>query len=177
MSFPLPVGVILPYGGVLEEANLPKEWLPCDGRLVCREQFSELYMAVRGAYGETGTDFNLPDLRGRFLRGVSGESDRDPERGSRTAMQPGGNVGNLLGSVQGDTAHYQYPKRKRLVFTWHDTKEEVTLPDEGLSQNFLVHRGDSLGPWAGFRVDSSIEKVNQETRPKNAYVHFIIKVR
>lgn len=176
MQTGLPVGIILPYGGLMDNQQLSEEWLPCDGRLISREEYKDLYMAVRGAFGEEGTSFNLPDLRGRFLRGISGESDRDPDKDAREAMNPGGQVGNKLGSVQEDTAHYQYPKREKLMWHWDDTQKEVTLPDEGTSDAMLVHRGEGFGAWAGIKIQSRIKKLNKETRPQNANLNFIIKV-
>ena len=36
------------------------------------------------------TSIPLPDMRGMFLRGVSGSSGRDADAGSRTAVKTGG---------------------------------------------------------------------------------------
>jgi microcystin-dependent protein len=94
----MPSGVILPYGG----ATAPTGWLLCDGSTKSRTDYADLFAAIGTAHGsgDGSTTFHLPDLRGRFLRGVSGASTNDPDRTTRTAANTGGNTGNLVGSVQ-----------------------------------------------------------------------------
>ena len=45
--------------------NPPKEWLPCDGRLLPIQGNETLYALVLETYGGDGERFGLPDLRGR----------------------------------------------------------------------------------------------------------------
>ena len=51
----------------------PAGWLECDGRLLNKVSGSAIYAALWQAigytYGGSGDNFNLPDLRGQFLRG------------------------------------------------------------------------------------------------------------
>ena len=51
----------------------PAGWLECDGRLLSKVVSSGVYAALWQAigytYGGSGDNFNLPDLRGQFLRG------------------------------------------------------------------------------------------------------------
>ena len=63
-----PSGVIQSWGGV----NAPDGWLICDGSEVNRETYATLFETIGTAFGEgDGIDtFNLPDLRGRFVRGL-----------------------------------------------------------------------------------------------------------
>jgi microcystin-dependent protein len=84
--------------------EIPDGYLPCDGRQVSRTQFASLFAKIGTAHGEGNgtTTFHLPDLRGRFLRGVDGTAGRDPDKASRTAANAGGNAGNAVGSVQDD---------------------------------------------------------------------------
>jgi phage-related tail fiber protein len=52
-------------------SGAPSGWLKCNGAEVDRTTYSDLY-AVIGTYyggGNGSTTFNLPDLRGEFLRG------------------------------------------------------------------------------------------------------------
>ncbi len=95
-----PVGTIVPYGG----STIPSGWLVCDGSAVSRTTYSALFAAIgiSWGYGDNSTTFNLPDLRGRFLRGVDGGANVDPDKASRTASNAGGNTGNNVGSLQGD---------------------------------------------------------------------------
>lgn len=55
----------------------PSGWLICNGQAVSRATYSALYSAIGTAYGygNNSTTFNVPDLRGMFIRGYVGFSD------------------------------------------------------------------------------------------------------
>lgn len=93
----VPAGTILSYGG----ASAPAGWLLCDGSVISRTTYAALFAALSTAwgYGDTSSTFNLPDLRGRFLRGKDGGAGRDPGD-NRTPANTGGNTGDAVGSVQ-----------------------------------------------------------------------------
>ncbi|MEW5849805.1 MAG: phage tail protein [Myxococcota bacterium] len=96
----VPVGTVVAFAGTVP----PTGWLMCDGSALSRTQYAALFNAIGTAHGapDEGT-FNLPDYRGRFLRGVDGDAGRDPDRATRQAMAPGGNAGDVVGSIQQDT--------------------------------------------------------------------------
>jgi microcystin-dependent protein len=84
----LPAGIILPYGGI----TAPDGWLFCDGSPVSRTNYSRLFSAIKttNGIGDGASTFNLPDYRGRFLRGSDGMDAtgvglayRDPDKNSR----------------------------------------------------------------------------------------------
>lgn len=96
-----PAGIVLPYAGT----TAPTGWLMCDGTSYLRTNYPRLFTAISTAHGSNAANtFNVPDYRGRFLRGSdnmgSGAAARDPNAATRTAANPGGNAGNLIGSVQ-----------------------------------------------------------------------------
>ena len=45
-------------------------FVPCDGRLLDKTDYFELYTVLDGKYGETTNEFNVPDYRNRKLCGV-----------------------------------------------------------------------------------------------------------
>ncbi len=94
----IPPGTIVAFGGT----TAPTGWLLCDGTQISQTTYSNLYAAIGCNFGCSGGNFHLPDLRGRFLRGRDGGSGRDPDSGTRTAMNTGGNSADNVGSVQGD---------------------------------------------------------------------------
>jgi len=48
----------------------PDGWLECDGSSVSRSVYADLFAVIGTTYGSaSGTEFNLPDLRGEFVRG------------------------------------------------------------------------------------------------------------
>ncbi len=86
-----------------DASSVPVGWLLTDGSAVSRAVFADLFAVIGSTHGEGdgATTFNVPDYRGRFLRGVDGAAGRDPNSGGRSAMNAGGNSGNAVGSVQG----------------------------------------------------------------------------
>ncbi|KUM02269.1 tail fiber protein [Chromobacterium subtsugae] len=83
-------------GAVLHFAmpNAPDGWLKANGAAVSRSQYAALFAAIGSTYGagDGSTTFNLPDLRGEFIRGWDdiGKTDPDsPKRkvGDRQAQQ------------------------------------------------------------------------------------------
>lgn len=153
----MPAGAVVSYAGT----SAPDGWLMCDGSAVSRATYATLFAAIGTAHGsgDGSTTFNLPDYRGRFLRGVDGAAGNDPDKASRTAMATGGNTGNNVGSVQAD----------ELKSHTHETN---VLQDTtgGTQYSAVFNSGDANG--AEFITDAT---GGNETRPKNAYVHFIIK--
>lgn len=84
----LPIGFIAPYAG----AAAPTNWLECNGAAVSRTTYASLFAICGTTFGagNGSTTFNIPDLRGEFLRGW------DNGRGVDT--------GRVRGSAQGDNA-------------------------------------------------------------------------
>lgn len=84
-------------------ATGPSYALACDGTAYSRTTYAKLFakIGVTHGNGDGSTTFNVPDYRGRGFRHVDGGAGRDPDAGSRTTMNTGGNAGDLVGSVQG----------------------------------------------------------------------------
>ena len=63
----------IPAGAVQSFAmnTAPTGWLDCDGSAVSRTTYSTLYTAIGTTFGagDGSTTFNVPDLRGEFIRG------------------------------------------------------------------------------------------------------------
>jgi len=62
-----------PVGSLIAQAssNVPTGYLECDGAAVSRTTYADLYTDIGTTYGvgNGSTTFNLPDLRGEFIRG------------------------------------------------------------------------------------------------------------
>lgn len=65
----LPAGVIIPFAGT----SVPSGYLLCNGALVSRTTYADLFAAVGTLYGagDGSTTFALPDYRDRVLQGAS----------------------------------------------------------------------------------------------------------
>jgi microcystin-dependent protein len=158
----LPPGSVMAYMG----AVAPAGWLLCDGSEVSRSEYSMLFAVIGAASGagNGSTTFNVPDLRGRFLRGWNGAAGADPDAATRTAAKPGGNTGNNIGSLQADELkshnHSNGNFNRLLQYTGSNT---ITTIDHIGTEPDLINSAPlaSVG--------------GSETRPKNVYVNYIIK--
>jgi len=170
-----PAGMISPFAGPVE--NIPYGWMLCDGSEISRSEYANLYNAIGVCWG-TGngsTTFNLPDLRGMFLRGVSGDSGNDEDAEGRIVLNDnGGNTGNQVGSYQGDA-----------IRNIEGSFKTIDRGDVGVSGAFY----DSSNDWSAYigsghadnwgavtGIDASlVVPVGSDNRPKNVYVNYIIK--
>jgi len=82
--------------------DVPDGFLDCNGQSVNAVTFSKLFAIIGYMYGGSGANFNLPDLRGSFIRGTANGSGNDPDRLARTDRGDGA-TGDLVGTKQGDT--------------------------------------------------------------------------
>ena len=66
------VGFCLPFYG----ETAPPGTLACDGSEISREAYKELFqvLGTKAGAGDGSTTFNLPDFRGRFIRGTGGNA-------------------------------------------------------------------------------------------------------
>lgn len=81
-------GLVFPFAG----SAVPAGMLLCGGQAVSRATYAALFAVIGTTYGsgDGSTTFNVPDLRGEFVRGL------DAGRGV--------DAGRLLGSAQADDA-------------------------------------------------------------------------
>ncbi len=82
----------------------PEFYLPCDGSEVSREEYLDLFVKIGTSFGagDGTTTFHLPDMRGRFCRGVDNGSGRDTDAAIRPESNAGGATGDNIGSAQED---------------------------------------------------------------------------
>jgi microcystin-dependent protein len=160
----VPFGTVFPFAG--EPNQVPRGWMLCDGQELSRLNYPLLFEAIGTAWGGTGTpNYFIPDLRGLFLRGVSGTSINDPDKDKRLSPRlpgPGtnpGNSGNNVGSFQTD----------EIKSHSHTIVNGCTDDNVGNTMRggiFARSRGQGI---------TNVEGGN-ESRPVNAYVNYIIKV-
>jgi microcystin-dependent protein len=83
----------IPAGTVVFGAyqTAPDGWLICDGSTVASATYPNLYAAIGTTFGGDATNFQIPNLKGQFIRGWSGPGPSvvDPSR--------------VFGSLQQDT--------------------------------------------------------------------------
>lgn len=164
---PFPVGTIMPYAGPMqgkesnEDALKEKGWIFCNGQPLNKKDYNKLYEEIGGAFGADDQQFNVPDLRGRFVRGVDHGEGRDPDAGVR-GSEKNGNSGDKVGSIQGDS------------FKSHFHIMKMAIGNDG-SQWYRYNPHDTLSGARDVETEKEPkEEEGQETRPKNIYVNWII---
>jgi len=155
-----PPGMIMPFAGSVDK--IPDGWLLCNGAEINRNQYDALFNTIGMAYGAGNltTTFNLPDLRGMFLRGANqGRTDdyKDPDLNTRIPNALGNK--DDAGSKQGD----QFESHNHGGYT-------------------VMHQYDPLqaawttsGNWGNGHLNTIETNGGNETRPNNIYVNYIIK--
>jgi len=183
--------------------TVPDGWLACDGSAVSRTTYAKLFAALVETHGQgdNSTTFNVPDYRGRFLRGQDEATTLDEDVTGRTAMATGGNTGDNVGSVQGHSFEQHLHGNGTLTTgTIGSTHTHFIGTNTGGSGVFHVTPVDGGGPsYTGNGAKSTdttgsththnvlgdidtadsagthAQTSTKETRPVNASVRWIIK--
>jgi microcystin-dependent protein len=160
----IPVGTIIAIPG----QGIPNRnyWLRCNGSSVLNTAYPQLFTACSTLWGTADAEhFNLPDLRGRFLRGVDnaikGASGVDPDRFNRKSLYPGGST---LG-----TGSYQ-----SFGTNFSSASININVPTRHW-QNAATAVGPPVTAYNSGSVTCSVNGGDKETRPTNLAVQFYIK--
>lgn len=155
----IPAGMYGEFG----TPTAPDGWLVCDGSAVSRVIYARLFTAIGVTHGagDGATTFNLPDARGRVLRGWDNGAGRDP--------------GRSLGSTQDDAI-------QNIVGTIGMTKGVEGATATGAFEadfvdvDFAQHAGGTVASHGTFSFDASrAVRTASETRVKNLAVLVCIK--
>lgn len=132
----------------------PTGWLSCDGSAVSRTTYSALYALIGTTYGagDGSTTFNLPDLRGEFIRGW------DAGRGVDT--------GRAFGSSQAD-AFKSHRHGSGTLSNYSNTNGNYS----GISGSYGLHGGVSTST---LQIATTSDG-GTETRPRNVAMLYCIK--
>ena len=200
----VPIGTVVAYSGVLPATDNEKQqlmqvppgsgWFLCNGAPVSSKEFRALSDVLKDSHGNgkgslsssPDTDFNLPDYRGLFLRGVSGPRRgdfADPNADKRLHPQGDpqtgtGNSGNKVGSIQFDevkdhTHSLNQKKHSHEMDTWdNDSIGAIRAGNPTGSPKSGIFTKDTL-----IDISVNLSGGGSETRPKNAYVYYIIRAK
>lgn len=168
----VPAGTIQPYGG--SSSEVPDGWMLCNGTAISREEFKDLYQAIgiRFGAGNNQTTFNLPDLRGMFLRGANnGRTDefKDPDAENRNP--------NGLG-IMDDAGSTQIREIQSHRHTSPPGTHYINPNGNNTYTGYIDKPIVTSGAVAGGTPPSitwTEYKGGNETRPNNIYVNYIIK--
>lgn len=184
-----PAGTIEAFGG--PATSLPDGWLLCNGSPVSKTAYPDLFAAIGTAFGGNATQFNLPNTRGRFLRGISETNGgADDDRAARFSFYTGGNTGNTVGSYQNENLKtHKHSAGSLRTTTDGNHQHSITMGREGDDSK----QGNSADEWTLSTTNTDTKYTNyagnhdhtvtgdtgntggNETRPDNVGVFFIIK--
>jgi len=183
LSFQIVAGV--PTGSVfcMAVATVPSGYLECDGAAVSRTTYAALFAIIGVNYGSGNgsSTFNLPDLRGEFVRGFdhgrgvdNNRSINDPQ-GSQFGRH-NHNVSASSTSSVSDPGHQH--SMSVGFFNSLSSGGALAFRDAGTS-----NRINSASTGISVSTSTSISQSNRggasnssETRPRNVAMMYIIKV-
>jgi microcystin-dependent protein len=174
----LGITTVAPIGSVImwTTGTPPTGYLECDGSAVSRSTYSDLFGVIDVLYGagDGSTTFNLPDFRGKFVRGFDNGAGVDPDADSRTDRGDG-TAGDYVGTNQ-DWAMKEH---------WHQYfYNQMNLGSGGTGLIITVGAGNNAPQTGKDAVRQAhepevggddISEVAEETRPINMSIMFCIK--
>lgn len=85
----MPIGAVFPFYGTTPPAHT----LACNGAAISRTAYAELFAVIgtTAGAGDGSTTFNVPDLRGMFIRGTGGNA-------AALGVEQGDAIRELIGS-------------------------------------------------------------------------------
>ena len=164
----VPTGAVFYFAANTE----PTGFLKCDGRPVSRTNYSALFAVTGTTYGvgDGDTTFNLPDLRGEFIRGWDDGRGVDASRafgsaqGYATAKPQTTTATRLLGDGTTTTIDASTTNPSAIGFT------RVSKTTEGVTAGTI----DSTGSGQEIDVLQGVTG-DAETRPRNVALLACIK--
>lgn len=149
-EYKVPIGTII----AMSSDYIPTGYLLCNGSAVNRQTYSLLFAKIGTTYGEgDGTNtFNLPDLRGKFVRGLGGNSD-------------------LLGKTQGDAI-------RNITGEVDICHGDNNVTNGVFRDNGRKSRGRDGNQWYSHSVifdASTVVPTANENRPLNMAMNYLIK--
>ncbi|MBP3766545.1 MAG: tail fiber protein [Bacilli bacterium] len=153
-----PIGTIISYS----TTNVPDGYLECNGQAVSRTEYAALFEKIGTTYGggDGSTTFNVPNLRGEFLRGAG--------TNSRTSQ----GSGSAVGTHQDATIHqWVYPTNGNMVAGFDG---QVWL-SPGNSDHTVTSQAKYNTNSGGSISTNATVTAKYTSRPTNTSVLFCIK--
>lgn len=148
-------------------ATAPTGWLLCDGSAVNRQTYRPLYLRIGTRYGagDGTTTFNLPDLRGYFIRGLDMLANVDPSRtlGSTQGDANGGHGHTAETSLDGDHNHNYH----ELSFSLKDLGPSDVEARDGAPRKIDLREAAETSESGEHTHVITLASTGSENRPKN----------
>lgn len=168
-------GTIIAYGGT----NIPTGYLACDAQSYPNTaQYSDLFSAIGYTWGGSGSNFNVPDLRGQFLRGAGTSTNR---KTSTDVFVSGGNVGTFSAdSFQVHNHAFTTPTVGYAGVSFGTQREALAVPTYQMTSSGRPNNGNIQMLNPNDQNNSNSTPVNSngsatETKPVSSTVQYLIK--
>ena len=156
---------------VMAGNNVPSGYLKCNGQAVSRTTYAALYAVLGSTYGQTATTFNLPDLRGEFIRGWADDrSDVDAGRGFGSAQdQSNREHSHSATSTVSDPGHHH-------VYIDQQAHNEGYRPWKAGDNDCGQRNKNTNNAFTGISVTTTVHSSGgSEARPYNIAMLYVIK--
>lgn len=156
-----------PVGSIVAMATrvVPNGYLECNGNTVSRTVYSDLFSKIGTTFGngDGSTTFNLPDLRGEFIRGFDSGRGIDPSRQFASSQSESFKAHNHKNGVADDS--YGSGASANV---YGETMIDIPGMAEGRNQT-------STGGLTNTRQGFTSTDGGVETRPRNIALVYVIK--
>jgi microcystin-dependent protein len=171
------VGEMRIFGGTQDK--IPPGWLYCNGGNLSKTTWPELFAAIGYAWGGSGDSFNLPDMRGRFPRGLDDAAGRDSSTSRAVGSYQEDSViqhQHSASSEQSDSpsANFQLNTGNAAAPEENEAQVSVYSATGTLGAQVISATVAGLGLSVSVGNVAGTDKVATESRPKNAAVLFMI---
>jgi microcystin-dependent protein len=152
--------------------NVPSGYLKCNGQAVSQTTYAALYLIIGATYGQTATTFNLPDLRGEFVRGWDDSRGVDSGRNFGSAQSDQNQQHNHSASATSsvtDPGHFH-----DVPYSNSDSGDGV-IEESGTGFSGVEPTNSAT---TGISVSTSVSIANSggsEARPRNIAMMYVIK--
>ena len=153
-----PAGTIITFAG----STAPTGYLVCDGSAVDRVTYADLFAVCGTTYGsgDGSTTFNLPDLRGEFVRGWDDGRGLDSGRAFASTQQ---SANKLHTHTVTDPGH---------THTMTVADDDRTVADGSTTGGNSISSGETDSTTTGITIDTD---GGSESRPRNIALLYCIK--
>jgi len=167
---------LMPIGSIVQfSANtIPAGWMECDGSAISRASYSALNtLYANDGYlwgnGNTTTTFNIPDLRGYFLRGRSASNAVDPD-GPRA-------LANNQADALKNHKHFEFANASVDIANPIDAASQAAKHSTSGTSDAgeAIITKSATAATLGLTSDPTAGGA-AETRPKNIAIIYIVKV-
>jgi len=160
LAFGQLTGYVLPF----TTSSVPNGFLECNGAAISRVVYADLFVVIGTLYGagDGSTTFNIPDLRGEFIRGF--DNGRGIDNGRVVGSPQGDAIRNITGTV---TSNYISSNPNNGVGALKSSIQQTTT-------RYAYTSGSSWGAKLDFDASLAVPTAN-ENRPRNIAMMYCIK--